>query len=78
MCLSTLLFSNPEHIVDQSSVASFQSSQPLQAQPIDINREAAVNYWVDKLGCSEFELRVAVAEVGPFAGDVGNRLGIAL
>jgi Protein of unknown function (DUF3606) len=64
--------------VDQSSVEFSQASEPLQAQPIDINRESAVSYWLDKLGCSEFELRVAVAEVGPFAGDVGNRLGIAL
>ena len=61
------------------SIADFsQASEPLQAQPIDINRESAVNFWVDKLGCSEFELRVAVAEVGPFANDVGNRLGKAL
>ena len=64
--------------MDLSSAEFPHASQPLQAQPIDINRESAVNYWVDKLGCSEFELRVAVAEVGPFAGDVGNRLGVAL
>ena len=64
--------------MDYSSADMSQAAQPLQAQPIDINREAAVNYWVDKLGCSEFELRVAVAEVGPFAADVGNRLGKAL
>ena len=49
--------------------------EALARQPIDINREESVNYWSSALGCSEFDLRVAVAEVGPAASDVGNELG---
>jgi hypothetical protein len=47
-------------------------------QPIDITRQDSVNYWSSTLGCSEFDLRVAVAEVGPTARDVGNELGRSL
>jgi len=47
-------------------------------QPIDINQEASLNYWVAALDCSELELRVAVAEVGPAAKDVSNTLGRTL
>ena len=49
--------------------------ETLARQPIDINQEASVSYWSSALGCSEFDLRVAVAEVGPAASDVGNELG---
>lgn len=49
-----------------------------QDQPININEEASVNYWVNALACSELELRVAVAEVGTTARDVGNELGLAV
>jgi len=49
--------------------------EALALQPIDITQEDSVNYWSSTLGCSEFDLRVAVAEVGPAAGDVGNKLG---
>jgi Protein of unknown function (DUF3606) len=49
--------------------------EALARQPIDINHEESVNYWSSALGCSEFDLRVAVAEVGPAASDVGNELG---
>lgn len=42
---------------------------------IDITQEASLNYWVAALDCSELELRVAVAEVGPAATDVSNELG---
>ena len=49
--------------------------EALALQPIDINQEDSVSYWSSALGCSEFDLRVAVAEVGPAAGDVGNELG---
>lgn len=47
-------------------------------QPININEEASVSYWVNALDCSELELRVAVAEVGPAVRDVGNELGRVL
>jgi Protein of unknown function (DUF3606) len=53
-------------------------AMPLEAlarQPIDITQQDSVNYWSSTLGCSEFDLRVAVAEVGPTARDVGNELG---
>lgn len=49
--------------------------EKLLRQPIDINHQDSVNYWSSALGCSEFDLRVAVAEVGPAARDVGNELG---
>ncbi len=52
--------------------------QVLASQPININEESSVNYWVNTLHCSELELRVAVAEVGPMVGDVGDRLGRVL
>ncbi|MDB5930056.1 MAG: hypothetical protein JWR60_1763 [Polaromonas sp.] len=45
---------------------------------ININEEASVNYWLATLGCSELALRVAVAEVGPGARDVGTELGRAV
>ena len=49
--------------------------ETLARQPIDITHQDSVNYWSSALGCSEFDLRVAVAEVGPTATDVGNELG---
>jgi hypothetical protein len=58
--------------------ATAATQQELASQPININEESSVNYWVDTLHCSELELRVAVAEVGPMVGDVGNRLGRVL
>jgi uncharacterized protein DUF3606 len=50
----------------------------LKNEPININEEASVNFWVAALGCSEAALRPAVAEVGPAAQDVGNELGVAV
>jgi hypothetical protein len=50
-------------------------SDALARQPIDITHQDSVNYWSSALGCSEFDLRVAVAEVGSTARDVGNELG---
>ena len=52
--------------------------QALKNEPININEEASVNFWVATLGCNEATLRLAVAEVGPAAQDVGNELGVAL
>ena len=48
------------------------------AESIDITEDASVSYWVAALGCSEYELRVAVAEVGTAALDVGTELGRAV
>ncbi|MDB5869021.1 MAG: hypothetical protein JWP96_1353 [Polaromonas sp.] len=51
---------------------------PSPDESININEEASVNYWIAALGCSEFELRVAIAEVGSGAKDVGIELGRAV
>ena len=50
----------------------------LTNEPININENDSVNYWVAALDCSEQELRVAIAEVGPAARDGGNELGKAV
>lgn len=61
---------------------SLSEQQPdlraLKNGPININEEASVNFWVAALGCSEAALRLAVAEVGPAAQDVGIELGVAV
>lgn len=51
---------------------------PLVNEPININEDASINYWVAALKCSELELRMAVAEVGTGARDVGTELGRAV
>jgi Protein of unknown function (DUF3606) len=50
----------------------------LTNEPININEDASVDYWVAALECSELELRVAIAEVGPVARDVCSELGKAV
>ena len=45
---------------------------------IDITEHSSISYWTAALGCSEYELRVAVAEVGTAALDVGTELGRAV
>ena len=55
-----------------------QNVPALSNEPININEESSVNYWVSALRCSELELRMAVAEVGTGARDVGCELGLAL
>jgi hypothetical protein len=47
-------------------------------EPININEPESVNYWLTALRCSELELRMAVAEVGTGARDVGTELGRAV
>ena len=47
----------------------------LSNESININEPASVNYWLAALQCSELELRMAVAEVGAGARDVGTELG---
>jgi hypothetical protein len=61
-----------------TSTAYAPAAASLNNEPIDINKEASLNYWVAALACSELELRVAVAEVGPAAKDVSNELGRVL
>ena len=55
-----------------------QDSHALLNEAININEESSVNYWVAALRCSELELRMAVAQVGTGARDVGCELGLAL
>ena len=50
----------------------------LTNEPININEPASVDYWLTALRCSELELRMAVAEVGTGARDVGTELGRAV
>ncbi len=61
-----------------SNPAAASANAPLNNQPIDVNEEASLNYWVSALDCSELELRVAVAEVGPSVKDVSDELGRVL
>jgi hypothetical protein len=49
--------------------------EAFQSEFININEEESLNYWVTALECSELQLRVAVAEVGPEASEVGDALG---
>jgi Protein of unknown function (DUF3606) len=46
-----------------------------ESETININEDACVNHWLAALECSELQLRLAVAEVGPVAKDVANELG---
>ena len=63
------------HTSHHSHAPAFNGFTP---ESIDITEDTSVSYWVAALGCSEYELRVAVAEVGTVALDVGTQLGIAL
>jgi hypothetical protein len=69
----------PEKIVTlPSHPAAATADAPLNNQPINVNEEESLKYWVSALDCSELELRVAVAEVGPSVKDVSNELGRVL
>jgi hypothetical protein len=69
----------PEKTVTSPSYPAADATQStLNNQPINVNEEASLNYWVSALDCSELELRVAVAEVGPSVKDVSNELGRVL
>ena len=65
------------HTFAAPPVSVSSASSALGNQPININETAEVDYWVGALGCSELELRMAVAEVGNAACDVGCKLGLA-
>ena len=58
-----------------TSPSNLIADPALKNEPININEETSLNYWVSALDCSELELRVAVAEVGPAVKDVSNELG---
>ena len=70
-------FDQPPHLENgvTSGISPLPQAEGMATQPININEDDSVNYWVKALGCSELELRVAVAEVGSIAGDVGSQLG---
>jgi hypothetical protein len=57
------------------ATSSPTTSSTLLNESINLNEEASVNYWLAALECTELELRVAIAEVGQIAKDVGNELG---
>jgi hypothetical protein len=44
---------------------------------INVNEPHEVRYWTQRLGCSEQQLREAVARAGPMAKDVRAILGRA-
>ena len=67
---------NPEKPGMQTSPLSDSSVfHCFSGESININEDASVSYWTAALGCSEYELRVAVSEVGTAAIDVGTELG---
>ena len=66
----------PTPSAPSTSPGSLAQAQPaVNADRININEEASLSYWVAALDCSELQLRVAVAEVGPAVADVGTELG---
>lgn len=60
------------------TLPSYPAADASLDEPINVNEEASLNYWVSVLDCSELELRVAVAQVGPSVKDVSNELGRVL
>lgn len=42
---------------------------------INVNQAYEVTYWCGQLGCTEQQLRNAVAAVGPMVADVKRHLG---
>ena len=68
----------PEEVVKSISPLRPAGLHALTNEPININEDDSVNYWVAALDCSELELRVAIAEVGPAARDVCSELGKAV
>ena len=50
-------------------------TQPLDAKRINLNEPYEVNYWTNKFGVSETQLKAAVAAVGTYADDVKKKLG---
>jgi hypothetical protein len=42
---------------------------------VNVNEPHEVRYWTEKFGCTEEELRAAVARVGVMAADVERTLG---
>jgi hypothetical protein len=63
-----------------TSPSSPATDAPPDSHPINVNvnEEASLNYWVSALDCSELELRVAVAQVGPSVKAVSDELGRVL
>ena len=64
--------------MQSTSLQCFPVSKSLTNESININEKASVDYWVTTFECSEFDLRMAVADVGTSAKDVGTELGRAV
>lgn len=50
-------------------------TRPLDAKRIDVNDPSEVRGWCRSFGCTEAQLRAAVAAVGTSASAVRQRLG---
>ena len=49
--------------------------RPEDPKKINVNQSWEIDYWTDKLGVTEQQLRNAVSEVGPLVADVKRYLG---
>jgi hypothetical protein len=76
--LGISFFNRPGKNMQPHSPSLASDVHALSNEPININEPTSVNYWVTTLRCSELELRMAVAEVGTGARDVGTELGRAV
>jgi hypothetical protein len=79
--MAASIFPASIHYLPEKTVTSPSyppADAPLDNQPINVNEDASLNYWASVLDCSELELRVAVAQVGPSVKDVSNELGRVL
>jgi hypothetical protein len=43
---------------------------------VNVDEDHEVNYWTDKWGVTEDELRSAVEKVGPMVDDIEEELGV--
>ena len=51
--------------------------RPRDRARIDVNETRKVPYWCKKFGCTERQLRDAVAKVGVMADDVGRAVAVS-
>ncbi|WP_247517445.1 DUF3606 domain-containing protein [Bradyrhizobium sp. 190] len=43
---------------------------PARDEPVDTEKPDRVQYWTDRFGCTEEQLKAAIAAVGPMASKV--------
>jgi len=56
---------------------NLQIKAPTDRLKINIHQQHEVNYWTEKLGVTEQQLKAAVKAVGPMVKDVKRHLGIS-